>query len=359
MNWPLILTAMLPEHLLLAGMLAILGLEIRSGRSRDGFGLALLFVGAAAAAALWLYAIGFGGTPFPGHFSVVPTATLPKAVLLALALPVLLISRDDFAETPYYTLVLASLYGACLVISSDSFPTLFLGIEIMSLPVYALVVLGMVRTQSAEAALKYLVLGGAATATLLMGVAFLYGWSGSLAMEDSQRRWSRPDPLAPAGVALVTAALFLKAAVVPLHAWRRTPTRERARRSPLTSRPSSRRVCCSPRCACSTWHRSCCQWPGSSRRCHSVDGLGNLRPCGRRVSAHDRLLVIDARGLPVYTLLGAKLTAGSRSSSPSAQSIGLMNILAFTAHPPGADNERQGRLGRLPSPVSSLTIAPR
>ena len=46
MNWPLILTAMLPEHLLLAGMLGILGLEIRTGRTRDGFALALLSVAA-------------------------------------------------------------------------------------------------------------------------------------------------------------------------------------------------------------------------------------------------------------------------------------------------------------------------
>ena len=48
MNWSLILTSMLPEHLLLLGMLAILGLEIKSGRSRDGFGFAVLFVTAAA-----------------------------------------------------------------------------------------------------------------------------------------------------------------------------------------------------------------------------------------------------------------------------------------------------------------------
>ena len=43
---------------------------------------------------------------------------------------------DDFEETRYYVLVLSSLYGACLIVSSDSFPTLFLGLEIMSLPVY-------------------------------------------------------------------------------------------------------------------------------------------------------------------------------------------------------------------------------
>jgi len=210
MNWSVILTSMLPEHLLLVGMLAILGLEIRSGHSRDGFALAVLSVGAAAAAALWLFVTGYLAEPFPQHFLVDPASSLSKAVLIALALPVLLISRDDFAETPYYTLVLASLYGACLIVSSTSFPTLFLGIEIMSLPVYALVLLGLLRAQSAEAALKYLVLGGAATATLLMGIAFLYGWSGSLAIATFPFALASSDPLALAGVALVIAALFLK-----------------------------------------------------------------------------------------------------------------------------------------------------
>ena len=68
-------------------------------------------------------------------------------------------------------LFLSSLYGACLLLSADSFLTLFLGLELLSLPVYALVLLAFRRPESAEAALKYLVLGGTATATLLMGVA--------------------------------------------------------------------------------------------------------------------------------------------------------------------------------------------
>jgi NADH-quinone oxidoreductase subunit N len=218
-NWPQILVSMLPEHLLLLGMLAILGLEIRSGRPSDGFRTAVVFVVAATAAAVWLWAGGYQAVPFEHHYSVTPASTLPKAVLLALAVPVLFISRDDFAETPYYALVLASLYGACLITSSESFPTLFLGIEILSLPVYALVVLGLMRAQSPEAALKYLVLGGVATATLLMGMSLIFGWSGSLALPAFAAALLSGDTLALSGAALVTAALFLKAAIVPLHTW--------------------------------------------------------------------------------------------------------------------------------------------
>ena len=219
MNWHELLTALLPEHLLLAGVVLLLALEIVSGRERDGFLLAFAAVAASTVAACVLYARGYAGSPFPGHFSVSPMTSLPKAALLALTLPVLLVSRDDFGGNRYYALLLSSLYGACLLVSSDSFPTMFLGLELMSLPVYVLVLLAFLRPESTEAALKYLVLGGAATATFLMGASLLYGWSGSLELAVFADALQSATPLAVGGVVLVLAALFLKAAVVPFHAW--------------------------------------------------------------------------------------------------------------------------------------------
>jgi NADH-quinone oxidoreductase subunit N len=219
MNWQQVVTAMAPENLLLLGMLLLLGGEIVAGRSRDGFVIALLALVAAGVAALSLYVNQYVGAPFPGHFSTEPSGSLAKLVLIALTLPVVLISRDDFAESRYYVLLLASLYGACLLISSDSMLTMFLALEIMSLPVYVLVLLANLRPESAEAALKYLVLGGAATATFLMGVALLYGSSGSMATATFAAALASPDPLAIGGVMLIVAALFLKAAIVPFHAW--------------------------------------------------------------------------------------------------------------------------------------------
>lgn len=205
MNWSEVAKAMLPEHLLLAGMVILLTLEILRGRPRDGFVVAFLALAAAAAAALMLHVESYTAAPFSGHFSVGPDASLAKFALIALALPVVLISRDDFAETRYYVLLLASLYGACLLVSSDSLPTLFLGLELMSMPVYALVLLAQLRADSAEAALKYLVLGGTATATFLMGVALLYGWSGSMSTAVFAAALGSSDTLPVAGVVLVVA----------------------------------------------------------------------------------------------------------------------------------------------------------
>jgi len=348
MNWQLILTSMLPEHLLLLGMLAILGLEIWSGRPRDGFGLAVLFTAAAALAAFWLYASGYTGAPFLHHYSVGPVTSLPKAVLLALAVPVLLISRDDFAETPYYTLVLASLYGACLIVSSDSFPTLFLGIEIMSLPVYALVLLGLLRAQSTEAALKYLVLGGAATATLLMGIAFLYGWSGSLAIAAFPYALASADPLALAGVALVTAALFLKAAVVPLHAW--APDAYEGASAPVTAYMATIVKAGVLLAALRVF--------GTMPVVAPVAGLiailpllsmawGNLAAI--RQTSFRRMIAYSSiahAGYLFYALLG---DGRGRWEAIVFYLIayGLMNVLAFAALPRGADDERQDRLDAL------------
>src|SRR6187402_3301297 len=199
MNAALVFTAMLPEHLLLLGIVVLLVREIFAGAPRASMWLALAAVYAACAAALALALQGYTAAPFPGQLSVAPPALLAKAILLGLAMPVLLISRDEFPGRQFHILALSSLYGACLMVSSDSFLTLFLGIELLSLPVYVLVLLAFRRPESAEAALKYLVLGGAASATLLMGASLLYGWSGTLELVAFARALGSSDPLAVAG----------------------------------------------------------------------------------------------------------------------------------------------------------------
>jgi len=124
-------------------------------------------------------------------------------------LPVLLLSREDFIDCRFHVLVLSSLYGVCLMLSADSFLTLFVGLELMSLPVYVLVVLAYRGPRSAEAALKYLVLGGAASATLLMGAALVYGAAGSLSTAALAAALGSQDTMAIAGAMLVIAAFFL------------------------------------------------------------------------------------------------------------------------------------------------------
>jgi len=219
-NWQAVLTAMLPEHFLLAGIVLLICMEIISNRPRGSAALSLVVLTAAVAAAAWLHVSGYVAAPFADQYSVDPAASLAKAIVLALAVPVVLLARDEYEHSEFYLLLLPSLYGACMILSADSLLTLFLGIELMSLPVFALVLLPFRRPESAEAALKYLVLSGAATATFLMGVSLLYGATGSLALSVfATALGSAADPLAQAAVVLVIVAFFLKAAVVPFHAW--------------------------------------------------------------------------------------------------------------------------------------------
>jgi NADH-quinone oxidoreductase subunit N len=361
--WADVFRAMLPEHLLLVGILALLGLEIVHGKPRDGFVVAFLALVAAAAAALSLHTQGYVASPFPGHFTVDTTASLAKFVLIALALPVALISRDDFADTRYYVLLLSSLYGACLLASADSLPTVFLGLEIMSLPVYALVLLAQQRAASAEAALKYLVLGGAATATFLMGVALLYGWSGSMANSAFAAALGSSHPLAISGVVLVVAALFVKAAVVPFHGW--APDAYEGASVPVTAfmatvikagvlfaalrlvgdaflhRPINDLVAVLP-IASMLWGNIAAIRQTSFRRMIAYSSIAHA-------------------GYLFFALLG------QADGRPQAvlfyvAAYGVMNVLAFAALPRGADDERNDRLDSLAGlyqrrPFAAIMIA--
>jgi NADH-quinone oxidoreductase subunit N len=219
MNFTAVSIAMAPEHLLLAGIVSLLVLEIFSDKPNAALPLAVVFVAAAAGAAAWLGFTGYVGAPFPGQFDLTPPASFAKALVLALAVPVLLFSKDDFGRGEFYPLILSSLYGICLLASAESFLTLFLGIELMSIPVYVLVLLGFRRPESAEAALKYLVLSGTASASFLMGASLIYGSTGSLALESFALAMGSPRLLAGTAVVMVVSAFFLKAAIVPFHGW--------------------------------------------------------------------------------------------------------------------------------------------
>ncbi len=220
MNWSFMVVAMMPEHLLLAGIVVLIALDVLDIGQEHSASVAMAAVAASALMAMLLAIVQFQGAPFPGHFSVDQATMTAKAVVLALALPLLQLSRDEFGEDErFYILLLSSLYGVLLVTSSDGFLTMFLGLEIMSMPVYVLVLLAYKRPEAAEAALKYLVLGGAASAMFLMGASLVYGATGSLSLDAFAAAAQAHNTLAVVAVSLVLVAFFLKAAVVPFHAW--------------------------------------------------------------------------------------------------------------------------------------------
>ncbi len=365
MNATVVLTAMLPEHLLLAGLVLLLAMEIVSDRPRGLLVVSVLSVAAAALAAAWLAASGYSAAAFPGQHSVDPATLAGKAIVLALALPALLLARDDFADGPhsFYALLLSSLYGALLILSSDSFLTLFIGLELMSIPVYVLVLLALQRSECTEAALKYLVLGGAASATLLMGVSFLFGFSGSLALETFPAALASTNPLAQAAVVLVLLAFFLKAAIVPFHTW--APDAYEAASVPVTSYMATV-------IKAAVLLAAVRLFGGAALTGSMVDLLavlalisivwGNLT--AMRQQSFRRMIAYSSiahAGYLFYAFLG---DGEGRFQAVAFYALvyGLMNLLAFASLPAGADDARRDRLDNLKglfhrAPFAAVMIA--
>jgi NADH-quinone oxidoreductase subunit N len=124
-----------------------------------------------------------------------------------------------------YALYLMAAIGAIVMGASNDFIVLFLGLETLSLALYVLAALDRRRTQSQEAGIKYLVLGGFASAFFLYGIALLYGGTGSTNISEVVASFQnsvtspREDALVLAGIALLIVGLAFKGAAVPFHEW--------------------------------------------------------------------------------------------------------------------------------------------
>ncbi|HRK01718.1 MAG TPA: NADH-quinone oxidoreductase subunit N [Oligoflexia bacterium] len=130
--------------------------------------------------------------------------------------------REGIEHFEYYSLMLFSCLGMMFMASAKDLIVLFIALEIMSIAVYVLVGFKRADTRSNEAALKYFILGGLASAILLYGVALLYGATGSMniqALAAAVQAGAASNLLFVLGAALVTGGLLFKVATVPFHMW--------------------------------------------------------------------------------------------------------------------------------------------
>jgi NADH-quinone oxidoreductase subunit N len=363
MNAQTVFVSMLPEHLLLLGICVLIVVEVASAQPKHSLGIAVATVVAASIAALLLNFGGYAAAPFIGHFSVTPDSSIAKAIVLSLALPVLMLSRDDFRDSRFPLLLLSSLYGVCLLVSSDSFLTLFLGLELMSLPVYVLVLLAFQRSESAEAALKYLVLGGAATATLLMGISLLFGWSGSLAVTTFADALNEPGWMTRAAIVMILAAFFLKAAIFPFHAW--APDAYEGASVPVTAYMAT--------VVKAAVLLAVLRLLGTTAIGPSLAGMIVLLPLvsivwgnvtAMRQSSFRRMIAYSSiahAGYLFFALLGAP-SGRFEAIAFYVLAYGLMNVLAFAALPSGGADAERDRLASLKGlyhrrPYAAITLA--
>ena len=129
----------------------------------------------------------------------------------------------EAGEGEYYALLLTSILGMVVLVAANDLVVLFIGFELLSIPLYVLCATHMRREHSLESGLKYLIIGSVGSATLLYGLALLYGAAGG----DELRRRSPPRGRGDAPTTCCSspasrwsmAGLAFKASVAPFHQW--------------------------------------------------------------------------------------------------------------------------------------------
>jgi NADH-quinone oxidoreductase subunit N len=237
MNWTPVIDHLpaLPEAIVLAGTCALMIFDLYVKDERRGATLAFAQVVLLLAAAATLFVLLSAGRPakyliFNGLFIADTMSHLLKLLCYLSVSAALVYSRQYLFERgllrgEFVTLLLFSLLGMMVMISAASFLTLFLGLELMSLCLYALVALNRDSAASTEAAMKYFVLGALSSGLLLYGMSMIYGATGTLNIYEVSGHAARlaASPTDRTflifGLVFVVAGVAFKVGVVPFHMW--------------------------------------------------------------------------------------------------------------------------------------------
>ena len=122
----------------------------------------------------------------------------------------------------FLTLLLFSLLGGMILMSANSFLTVYMGLELLSLCLYAMVALNRDSAASTEAAMKYFVLGALASGLLLYGMSMIYGATGTLTITDVAKAIGSGAPdkaILVFGLVFTVCGLAFKLGVAPFHMW--------------------------------------------------------------------------------------------------------------------------------------------
>jgi NADH-quinone oxidoreductase subunit N len=162
-------------------------------------------------------------------------------VILTAAFTVLLSVREPATEEAgsgeYHSLLLGSVLGMVLLAEAQNLVTFFVALETLSIPLYILCATNLRREGSLESGLKYLIVGSLGSATLLYGMAFLYGGTGSTNFDGIAlgiaHKGVLGDPLILIGIAMAAVGLAFKTSIAPFHQW--TPDVYQGAPTPITS----------------------------------------------------------------------------------------------------------------------------
>ena len=222
------LVPLLPEIFLLVMLSIILIVDtmLKDSQRAGTYVLTLLTLAGCA----WLTFSGHQPDPvhaFSGMFIDDTLSDVLKLVLYLAVAFMLVYSRSylqvrGLFKGEFYVLTLFATLGMMVMISASHFLTLYLGLELLSLSLYAMVALQRDSALATEAAMKYFVLGAIASGMLLYGMSMVYGSTGSLMLTDVsvalQEGVGQKVPLV-FGVVFIVAGLAFKLGAVPFHMW--------------------------------------------------------------------------------------------------------------------------------------------
>jgi NADH-quinone oxidoreductase subunit N len=165
--------------------------------------------------------------------SLIVVLTAAVAILLSVGEP----AAEQAGHGEYHALLLGSVLGMVLLAQAQNLVSFFVAIETLSIPLYILCATNMRRERSLESGLKYLIVGSLGSATLLYGMAFLYGGTGSTGFGGIATGIARHgvlgDPLILIGIAMATVGLAFKTSIAPFHQW--TPDVYEGAPTPITA----------------------------------------------------------------------------------------------------------------------------
>jgi NADH-quinone oxidoreductase subunit N len=165
--------------------------------------------------------------------SLIAILTAAFAVLLSIREP----AAEQVGSGEYHALLIGSVLGMVLLAQAQNLVSFFVAIETLSIPLYILCATNMRREKSLESGLKYLIVGSLGSATLLYGMSFLYGGSGSTDFAGIAAGISRngllDDPLVLVGIGMTAVGLAFKTSIAPFHQW--TPDVYEGAPTPITS----------------------------------------------------------------------------------------------------------------------------
>jgi NADH-quinone oxidoreductase subunit N len=229
-----------PVIALTAGVCVVLLTAVFKPLRRSAPGLTLMVLAATAGLLIWqwnapqdLVAGALRLDDLAISISLIAVFSAAVAVLLSIGEP----AAEDAGSGEYHSLLLGSVLGMVLLAQAQNLVTFFVAIETLSIPLYILCATNLRHERSLESGLKYLIVGSLGSATLLYGMAFLYGGSGSTEFAGIAAGIGQEgllsDPLVLVGIGMAAVGLAFKTSIAPFHQW--TPDVYQGAPTPITS----------------------------------------------------------------------------------------------------------------------------